>query len=342
MKKTFITVITAAFLLAGISGAALAQSSAELNVRMTRMEDQLRQLMGQVEELNYQVGRLQAQLGSAKQTGELAPQQTAPRKKKQLVSQDDIQGTQLSAPEGAAVQQTQGVEQIQENAFSADQPMTIVDENGNTIQRAPGPKILGTLPGTGFEPGQVIMPQDQGGQVLVPPAQGNAGGQIVMPSGSNTADVTQDTAPAGNELVPDSVETVSLGAASTDNPELLYERSYESLLRRQFGDAEVGFRGFLDKHRDHSLAGNAQYWLGETYYVQGDYKQAAQTFLGGYREFPKSRKAADSLLKLGLSLGRLGQRQQACAAYSQVGEQFPKATEAKKRAQVESKRAGCA
>ncbi|CAN5420433.1 tol-pal system protein YbgF [soil metagenome] len=346
MKKTFLTAVSAAILLAGVSGTGLAQSSAELNVRMTQMEDQLRQLMGQVEDLNFQVGRLQAQLGTANKSGDARPaQQAAPRKKQQLATQDDIQGSALPPPEGGQ-QPSQGVEEIQENSAS-EQTMTIIDEDGNKVQRAPGPKILGTLPGTSYESGQVLVPPGQGdtsgGRVLVPPAQGNgSGGQVVMPSGSNTADLPQDGAgTSGNELVPDSVETVSLGNAATDNPELLYERSYESLLRRQFSDAEVGFRAFLDKHRDHSLAGNAQYWLGETYYVQGEYKQAAQTFLGGYREFPKSRKAADSLLKLGLSLGRLGQRQQACAAYSQVGDQFPKATEAKKRAQAESKRAGC-
>ena len=74
----------------------------------------------------------------------------------------------------------------------------------------------------------------------------------------------------------------------------------------------------------------------------GDYRQAAQSFLKGYREYPKSRKAADSLLKLGLSLNRLGQKEQACAAFTQLGGQFPKAAEARKRAQTEAKRAGCA
>jgi len=97
----------------------------------------------------------------------------------------------------------------------------------------------------------------------------------------------------------------------------------------------------MQKYGDNSLAGNAQYWLGETYYVQGDYRQAAQSFLKGYREYPKGRKAADSLLKLGLSLNRLGQKEQACAAFGQLGGQFPKAAEARKRAQTEAKRAGC-
>ena len=64
----------------------------------------------------------------------------------------------------------------------------------------------------------------------------------------------------------------------------------------------------------HSLAGSAQYWLGETFYAQGNFREAAQNFLHGYKNYPKSRRAPDSLLKLGISLNKLGQTQQACAA----------------------------
>ena len=188
-----------------------------------------------------------------------------------------------------------------------EQVTTIVTENGTeeqvVLQKAPGPKILGTLPGTSDD-----------GQ-----AESNFNGQVIVPAEGSGGDM------------PSEVETVSLGT-QTETPDMLYERSYESLLRRQFGDAETGFRAFVQKYNDNSLAGNAQYWLGETYYVQGDYRQAAQSFLKGYREYPKSRKAADSLLKLGLSLNRLGQKEQACAAFTQLGGQFPKAAEARKRA----------
>jgi tol-pal system protein YbgF len=196
------------------------------------------------------------------------------------------------------------------------QVTTIVTENGSeeqvVLQKAPGPKILGTLPGSGYDG----------------PPETNFNGQIIVPAES------------GEGQMPSEVETVSLGNQA-DTPDMLYERSYESLLRRQFADAETGFRSFVQKYGDNSLAGNAQYWLGETYYVQGDYRQAAQSFLKGYREYPKGRKAADSLLKLGLSLNRLGQKEQACAAFTQLGGQFPKAAEARKRAQTEAKRAGC-
>jgi tol-pal system protein YbgF len=143
--------------------------------------------------------------------------------------------------------------------------------------------------------------------------------------------VEQDAAQTG-------IEQVSL---EPETPETLYKRSDEALLRRQFPEAEQGFRDFLSKYPDHNLAGSAQFWLGETFYVQGDYRTAAQNFLTGYQKFPKSRRAADSLLKLGLSLNKLGQKSQGCAALANVASEFPKSVEAKKRAQTEITRAGC-
>jgi tol-pal system protein YbgF len=310
---------------------ALAQSDADLAVRMSQMEEQMRHLMGQVEQLNYQVQRLQNQLAGAHDTGSL---DTQPQKKKK-------QAAAAVQPQPAG----QGIEQIEDDVHYSEEPAVVVGADGQQVRKAPGPKILGTISGSALQDSTIQGSTLQGstfeGQVLVPPGGGNAGGQVLVPPTSSEGQVVMP-ADNGNGLVPESVETVSLGpAAAGGDPEVMYERSYENLLRRQFGEAESGFRTFLDKHRDHSLAGNAQYWLGETYYVQGDYKEAAQAFLVGYRDFPKGRKAADSLLKLGLSLGRLGQKQQACAAYSQVDDQFPKATEARKRAQSELKRAGC-
>ena len=325
----------------------LAQSDGEIADRVSRMEEQMQQLMGQVEQLTFEVRRLQGQ----RKSGDLS--EPVPQQRKR----------QVAAGDNAV--ESQGIEQIEGDTEYTQQPVRTVGDDDlpeGAVQKAPGPKILGTLPGTAYQQnngdqqgnggdqagngefqGQVLVPPGGGdGQVLVAPGNQDGGGQAVQNNGGGQVLVQPDNGGDGsNDLVPEKVETVALGSAASADPEAIYERSYESLLRRQFSDAEVGFRGFLEQHRDHSLAGNAQYWLGETYYVQGDYKQAAQAFLSGYRDFPKSRKAADSLLKLGLSLNRLGQKEQACAAYMQVGSQFPKAAEAKKRAQSELKRAGC-
>jgi tol-pal system protein YbgF len=342
MKTVLKFTLPAALLMAlAIGGAplSLAQSDEEVSERIGRMEEQMQQLMGQVEQLTFEVRRLQGQ----RKTGDLG--EPVPQKKRKVAA----------APEQPA---DQGVEQIEGDTQYTQQPLrTIGDDDlpDGQVQRAPGPKILGTLPGTAYQQGNNggYQPDGNGefqGQVLVPPAGGGSDDQVqgrvlVAPNNSGGGQVLappeNGDGGGANDLMPEKVETVALGNAASGDPEVVYERSYESLLRRQFNDAEVGFRGFLEQHRDHSLAGNAQYWLGETYYVQGDYKQAAQAFLSGYRDFPKSRKAADSLLKLGLSLGRLGQKEQACAAYMQVGSQFPKAAEARKRAQSEIKRVGC-
>lgn len=344
MKTVLKFTLPAALLMALAVGGAplsLAQSDGEIADRVSRMEEQMQQLMGQVEQLTFEVRRLQGQ----RKSGDLS--EPAPQQRKR----------QVAAGDNAV--ESQGIEQIEGDTEYTQQPMrTIGDDDlpeGQVQQKAPGPKILGTLPGTAYQQNNGYQESNGGdqpgngefqGQVLVPPGGGGGQGQVLIapgnPDGGSGQVLVAPDNGSSNDLIPEKVESVALGNASTSgDPEAVYERSYESLLRRQFNDAEVGFRGFLEQHRDHSLAGNAQYWLGETYYVQGDYKQAAQAFLSGYRDFPKSRKAADSLLKLGLSLNRLGQKEQACAAYMQVGSQFPKATEAKKRAQSEVKRAGC-
>lgn len=338
--KIFLKSTVAAVLVLGFAGAyaggVRAEDDDELTTRVEQMEGQMRQLMGQVEELTFEVKQLRGQLNGERKTGEYTP---PPQQKKQKVAIED------GAP-------AQGIEQIDDGTTYEEQPMTttVLDENGNEVEvpirKAPGPKILGTLSGSNYQgdggfQGKVLVPAGQGdGQAAGSAAKSggyDSGGQVLIAPSESASGEGDD-----NTLVPEKVETAALGGSATNDPEVIYERSYESLLRRQFTDAEVGFRSFLTNYRDHSLAGNAQYWLGETYYVQGDYKQAAQAFLSGYRDFPKSRKAADSLLKLGLSLNRLGQKEQACAAFSQVGSQFPKAAEARKRAQAESKRGGCA
>ncbi|WP_137388161.1 tol-pal system protein YbgF [Rhodoligotrophos defluvii] len=124
-------------------------------------------------------------------------------------------------------------------------------------------------------------------------------------------------------------------------PDKLYEEAYDSFANKRYGEAEQRFRAFLQRYAGNELAGNAQYWLGETYAAQGDYKAAAGEFLKGYQNYKKGRKAPDSLIGLAVSLGKLGQKDQACAAFEQVSRAFPSAKDAIKRATQESKKAGC-
>jgi tol-pal system protein YbgF len=122
----------------------------------------------------------------------------------------------------------------------------------------------------------------------------------------------------------------------------VYETAYGHLLQRDYGAAEAAFEEFLRRYPSDPLAGNAQYWLGESLYVRGQYRAAAGAFLKGYQTYSRSAKAPESLLKLAMSLQRLGQKDAACSSYSELTTKFPNAPpHVKTSAQAERQRAGC-
>jgi tol-pal system protein YbgF len=126
------------------------------------------------------------------------------------------------------------------------------------------------------------------------------------------------------------------------NPKQAYETAYGYLLQQNYGAAENAFDEFLKRYPNDPLAGNAQYWLGEAHFVRGQYKAAANAFLKGYQTYAKSAKAPESLLKLAMSLDRLGQKDAACSSYTELNGRFPNApAHVKTRAQGERQRLGC-
>jgi tol-pal system protein YbgF len=150
--------------------------------------------------------------------------------------------------------------------------------------------------------------------------------------------------PGATAQSPSPVATAALAPASetSNNPKQLYETAYGFLLQRDSGAAETAFNEFLTKFPRDSLSGNAQYWLGETHFVRGQYKAAAGAFLKGYQTYAQSTKAPDSLLKLAMSLDRLGQKDAACSSFAELASKFPTAPQSvKARAQSERQRVGC-
>ena len=95
------------------------------------------------------------------------------------------------------------------------------------------------------------------------------------------------------------------------------------LARQDYPTAEAAFREFIAAHPGDRLTGNAQYWLGETYYVRNDMTQAAQAFLEGVKKYPDGAKAADTMLKLGMSLTAINQKTEACGVFSEMKNRFP-------------------
>ncbi len=178
------------------------------------------------------------------------------------------------------------------------------------------------------------------------------GGGEISDYNENSEDVVQlNTAPGPSvlgtipadgqqsaSLLPEPVTSQPLDGGGPDG---LYQESHEKMLRRQFGAAEAGFKKFLRDYPGNKLAGNAQYWLGETYYARRQYKLAARAFLNGYKKHKNSAKAPDNLVKLGMTLARLGQKKQACATLSEAQKRYPRAAAVRTVAKKERSRAGC-
>lgn len=107
--------------------------------------------------------------------------------------------------------------------------------------------------------------------------------------------------------------------------------------------AEIALKEFIDKNSSHSLTGSAQYWFAETFYIRQLYHDAAAAYLDGYQKFPKSKKAPQNLLKLGIVMNELGEKDQGCLMLSGVKKQYPKADKSiLQKAKYETKKFKCA
>lgn len=107
-----------------------------------------------------------------------------------------------------------------------------------------------------------------------------------------------------------------------NDPSAVYEAAFALVKDGSYDQAEIGLKDFISRFPDHTLAPNARYWLGETYYVRKDYTQAARIFAEAYQQAPKGPKGPDNLLKLGLSLAGMGKKKDACIALSQLQTEY--------------------
>ncbi|MDP2151745.1 tol-pal system protein YbgF [Parvibaculum sp.] len=173
----------------------------------------------------------------------------------------------------------------------------------------------------------------QGGAASAP-----AGGDSVAPApaGGTLGTAPADQASAGGGATP------AQSVLPSGTPQTQYDFAIDLMKRGQYPQARNAFLEFLQLHPKHELAGNAQYWLGETYYAENNYKQAGDAFLTGYTTYASSSKAPDSLLKLGMSLAALGNSDAACTVWGELGSRFPQASPSiVARAKLERQKAGC-
>lgn len=146
--------------------------------------------------------------------------------------------------------------------------------------------------------------------------------------------VTQDGGSAGNEQV----ASILPGGS----PQQQYDYAFGLLRKADYAGAEQALSAFVQENPGDPLVANAKYWLGETYYVRGNYNEAARAFGVAYQDHPSGPKATDSLLKLGLSLSLLGRNGDACAVFGELETRFPNAAaNILQRSRQERGRLGC-
>ena len=121
-----------------------------------------------------------------------------------------------------------------------------------------------------------------------------------------------------------------------------YEFAVSFMKIGDYETAEFALKEFIDKNKDHDLAGSAQYWYGETFRIRQLYSDAATAYLDGYQNYPKSKKAPDNLLKLGITMVQLGEKDQGCKMISGLKKEYPKASKSVlQKAQYEQKKFKC-
>ena len=126
------------------------------------------------------------------------------------------------------------------------------------------------------------------------------------------------------------------------SPEKQYEFATSILKVGDYNTAERAFREFVLTNPKHNLAGSAQYWYAETFRIRELYTDAASAYLEGYQKYPKSTKAPINLLKLGVSLVQIGEKDQGCLMITGVQKQYPKANQSiLQRARYEEKKFEC-
>ena len=127
-----------------------------------------------------------------------------------------------------------------------------------------------------------------------------------------------------------------------DTPKKQYEFATSFLKVGDYSTAERAFREFVITNSEHELAGNAQYWYAETFRIRQLYTDAATAYLEGYRKYPKGEKAPINLLKLGVSMVQIGEKEQGCKMIEGVKTQYPKANQSVlQKAKYESKKFEC-
>jgi len=294
-------------------------------VRVEQLENKLRQLTGENEQLQYRVRQLEEQLrqqGGAQAAPASRPASAAAQPQSPPTYQ------QQSYPQQPYQQQGYPQQPYQQGAAAAPSYPPATPQPGrrndafdpNANPNAPGvPRQLGSIVG------QPSAPERPVGA----PGGRNAGEPLDLSS------VHGGAPQAGGET---QVATAAPGQSPRDE----FDLGYGYIQRKDYALAEETLRGFVKKYPNDRLTADAQYWLGESLFQRQRYRDAAESFLTVTTKFDTATRAPDALLRLGQSLAALKEKEAACAAFGEVTRKYPRASSGVKQGvDREQKRNGC-
>jgi tol-pal system protein YbgF len=351
MPRNIASVVLIALACALATPAAAQMSASDVVVRLDQIENQMRMLTGQVEQLQFRNQQLEQQLRRAQEELEFrtqggnqggnpgaAPRAAAPAAQPPMQAQQPpMQGRppQQAAPQAYPPAVQQGA---QPDIYSGPSPIKplpggrrsdVFDPNDNP--NAPGaPRQLGQLPA-----GQPSAPQTQ---IMQEEAVGARGGREAG------APLDLSTLSGGSQAMPPQQRGPSLASVTPapQTPKEQYDLGYSYIQRKDFAQAEETMRDFVRRYPNDRLTADAHYWLGESLYQRQRYQDAAESYLNVTTKFETAGKAPDALLRLGQSLAAIGQKEMACASFGEVERKYPRASlSVKQGVERELKRVRC-
>ncbi|MDB5650301.1 MAG: tol-pal system protein YbgF [Hyphomicrobiales bacterium] len=339
--------------------------TADLLLRVDRLENQIRSLNGQIEQMQFQVRRTEEMMKKFQQDvdfrfqeqsgGKAAPRQAAPaapgrRSEIEPDTSNDLAGMDVAPEAGQRVAA----------APMAGAPAAIpggATPRGGARNDAFDPSALPDAPGA---PRPLGSPASA--SAPLPPVSARAGGYPAGPlSTEDDPNAPLDLAPgirarrstamaeppmgamppAATTPAVRPLQGTTTAALPPTTPRDEFDVAMASLNQGQYETAETGLKTFLQRYPKDRLSGEAVFYLGESYFKRGRSRDAAEQYLKISTDHPKTAHAPDALVRLGVSLEKLGAKEQACAFFSEVGRKYPAATTVKASAQREAKRVQC-
>jgi tol-pal system protein YbgF len=332
-------------------------SEADLVTRIDRLEEEIRDLTGNVEQLQYRNQQLEQMIQRLQGTAPAAepsrsagqytpppgPQYSQPSQyppSQYPPSQYPPPGPQYSPPPGQASGQAP-------SGVASAVPMAPGDAASPAGRHGDAfdPTLSPSAPGAPRPLGASTAANEPPPQVSPSGGPRQPGQPLDLSSPSNSSGGAGGS--GGGDLPPPQANLSATGGAPAvqplpNSPKDEYDLAYGYVQHRNFGLAEDTFRDFLHKYPTDKLAPEAQYWLGESLFQDRQYHDAAESFLAVSTKYENTPRAPDALLRLGQSLAALGEKEAACASLGEVLRKYPHASvSVKQGVDREQKRTHC-